>query len=109
MSSGNEFGVDPRDAYVAGSGAEAYADGFSGLSADFEDIINAAKGYAGTSPYQFEMWQQFSEEQVGFMEEVQRHGVALGNNAQSGATDAQATDSEVAGEFPGGLNRPLNQ
>ncbi|WP_017541607.1 hypothetical protein [Nocardiopsis halophila] len=79
--------------------------------ADFEQILGEdAYAAAGDTPA-FSGLKAFADQQSAAMEKVEKHGLSLGRNVQSGAQEADATDSENANEMDSasyGLGREIN-
>ena len=108
---GHEVGVDPHDAHGKGADAEDYAAGFKALVTDFERVLGEdAYSAAGDTP-KFSGLKTFVDQQSAAMEKVEEHGESLGRNVQSGAQEADSTDSESADGMAGasnGLSRRIN-
>lgn len=101
---GHELGVNVQDAFGAGVDAEAYASSFDGLHSDFSDVLDSANSACKDDP-KVTGWSSYGEEQSSAIAEVEHHGVSLGGNIQSGASEAANTDGQ-AGESYGSVEIP---
>ncbi len=102
----NELGVNVTDAYGAGADAGQYASSFTGLHADFLDLLNAAKDVCADEPA-VTGWSAYGEEQADAIARVEEHGVGLAENVQGGASEVAMTDAQ-AGEAYEAVDLPVN-
>ncbi|RNL84372.1 hypothetical protein [Halostreptopolyspora alba] len=110
--SGDEVGINVENAHGKGADAEEYAAGFKGLEADFEDILISASSNCGDDPGVVG-WQAFLDSQGAYMDDVSKHGQAIGNNTQSAASQGARNDEDSGSDFAGasaegGLSREIN-
>ncbi|MEV2276285.1 hypothetical protein AB0I72_11905 [Nocardiopsis sp. NPDC049922] len=104
---GHEVGVNAHDAHGAGSNAEAYAAGFVGLGADFNETLLAAKAACDHDP-KVTGWGGYGEGQASAIARVENHGLSLSENIQGGASEAAFTDQDSGVEFTA-IDVPLSR
>ncbi|MEV0646882.1 hypothetical protein AB0I28_16615 [Phytomonospora sp. NPDC050363] len=98
-------GVNPNQAAVAGGQASGVAEGFKGLAEGFRGAVGGAEAAAGKDPGVAGWQSDFGSKWVDALTEVEKHGVAVGNNEKSGAGQGSTTDTGIGRDF-GGIDVP---
>ena len=94
-------GVNPNQAAAAGGQASGIAEGFKGLAEGFRTAIGDAAAAAGKDPGVAGWEADFGSTWVDALTEVEKHGVALGNNEKSGAGQGVDTDTDIGTDYRG--------
>ncbi|TQN32808.1 hypothetical protein FHX37_2791 [Haloactinospora alba] len=105
-----DIGMNPDSAQEKGKEAESLAAGFRDLELDFSDALQAAKAASGSEPG-VSGWNGFADKQSNQMSSVEKQGLDLAENVQSGAAEGANTDNENANKYSGaryGLSRNIN-
>lgn len=98
-------GVNPNQAAAAGGQASGIAEGFKGLAEGFRTAVGDAADAAGKEPGVAGWESDFGSDWVSSLTEVEKHGVAVGNNEKSGAGQGADTDTDIGKGF-GGVDVP---
>ncbi|GIG65906.1 hypothetical protein [Phytomonospora endophytica] len=94
-------GVNPNDAAASGTQTTGIAGGFKGLAEGFRTAVGDAAAAAGKDPGVTGWEKDFGADWVGALTEVEKHGVAVGNNHVSGAGQGTTADTGIGKGYQG--------
>lgn len=94
-------GVNPNDAAASGVRTSDIAEGFKGLAEGFRTAVADAAAAAGKDPGVAGWEKDFGGDWVDALTEVERHGVAVGNNKVSGAGRGTTSDTTISTRYQG--------
>jgi hypothetical protein len=111
MADPDEIAANAREAAERGGTAQTYADTFTGLVNDFDDLL-LDTGIAAVEALVKEGYTEYKDDARRWLRDVQEYGADLSGNIRSAGARTGATDADAAagyGDAQGFLRARINE